>query len=230
MYQNKFPINQWAEEDRPREKLVLKGKSSLSNAEILAIIIGSGNKKLTAVDLSKQILSHYKDDLQTLGKSSVKELQRFSGIGEAKAIAIVAALELGRRRQITNIKTKPKIVTSQDAYKCLKGTMEDLDHEVFKIILLNRGNRVMKIEVISIGGVSGTVVDPKVIFKKALEVQASSIILSHNHPSGNLTPSQADLSVTKRLIQAGDTMDIKVLDHIIISEKGYYSFADEGKM
>ena len=230
MYKNNFPINKWAEEDRPREKLALKGRASLTNAEILAIIIGSGTKSLTAVALSKQVLDHYQNDLKRLSKASVKDLKRFKGIGEARAISIVAALELGRRSQLTNIIDKPKLSSSQDAYNCLRGTMADLDHEVFKIILLNRANRVIKIEVISVGGVSGTVVDPKVIFKKAIEVQASSIILAHNHPSGNLKPSQADLSITKRLVKAGETMDIRVLDHIIVSEKGYYSFADENKL
>jgi DNA repair protein RadC len=230
VYTNNLPINKWAEEDRPREKLILKGRSSLTNAEILAIIIGSGSRTMTAVDLSKHILGEYNNDLHELGKSSVKNLKQFNGIGEAKAISIVAALELGRRRQLTNIVDKPKVASSKDAYECIQGTMADLDHEVFKIILLNRANRVLKIEVISVGGVSGTVVDPKVIFKKALAVQASSIILAHNHPSGNLRPSQADLSVTKRLVKAGESLDIKVIDHLIVAEGGFYSFADEGKM
>ena len=168
--------------------------------------------------------------MRELGKASVKKLKKFNGIGEAKAITIVAALELGKRRQQTSIADKPKVSSSKDAYNCLQGTMSDLDHEVFKIILLNRANRVLKVEMISVGGVSGTVVDPKVIFKKALGVQASSIILAHNHPSGNLKPSQADLSVTKRLVKAGESLDIKVIDHLIVAEGGYYSFADEGKI
>lgn len=230
MYKNNFPINKWAEEDKPREKLILKGKTSLTNAEILAIIIGSGTRSKTAVDLSKHILSKFNNDLHELGKSSVKNLKQFNGIGEAKAVSIVAALELGKRRQSTNISDKPKIASSQDAYKCIQSAMADLDHEVFKVILLNRANRVLKIEVISIGGVSGTVVDPKVIFKKALLVQASSLILVHNHPSGNLKPSQADLSVTNRLVKAGESLDIKILDHLIVGERGFFSFADEGKI
>ena len=185
---------------------------------------------MTAVDLSKYILGKFNNNLHELGKSTVKNLRQFNGIGEAKAIAIVAALELGKRRQLTNIIDKPKVTTSREAYNCIQSTMEDLDHEVFKVILLNRANRVLKIDVISIGGVSGTVVDPKVIFKKALAVQASSIILAHNHPSGTLKPSQADLGITKKLVKAGESLDIKVIDHIIVAEGGYYSFADEGRI
>lgn len=230
MYKNNFPISKWADEDRPREKLILKGKSNLTNAEILAIIIGSGSRTMSAVDLSKHILGKFNNSLHELGKSSVKNLKQFNGIGEAKAITIVAALELGKRRQLTNIIDKPKVTTSREAYKCIQSTMADLDYEVFKIILLNRANRVLKIDMISMGGVSGTVVDPKIIFKKALAVQASSIILAHNHPSGALRPSQADISITKKLVSAGESLDIKVIDHIIVAEGGYYSFADEGEM
>ncbi|MBT8232485.1 MAG: DNA repair protein RadC [Saprospiraceae bacterium] len=230
MYNNNFPINKWAEEDRPREKLVLKGKASLSNAEILAILLGSGSRNSSAVDLAKIILSHYKNNLHDLGKVGVEELKKFKGIGEAKAIIIIAALELGRRRQVKDINAKPKIVSSQDAYECVHSLMSDLDHEVFKIILLNRSNCILKVETISVGGVSGTVVDPKIVFKKALSIQASSIILVHNHPSGNLQPSKADLSITKKISNAGEVLDIKVLDHLIISEMGYFSFADEGLM
>lgn len=230
MYNNNFPINKWAEEDRPREKLVLKGKASLSNAEILAILLGSGSRNSSAVDLAKIILSHYKNNLHDLGKVGVEELKKFKGIGEAKAIIIIAALELGRRRQVKDINAKPKIISSQDAYECVHSLMSDLDHEVFKIILLNRSNCILKVETISVGGVSGTVVDPKIVFKKALSIQASSIILVHNHPSGNLQPSKADLSITKKISNAGEVLDIKVLDHLIISEMGYFSFADEGLM
>jgi DNA repair protein RadC len=227
---NYFSIKQWAEEDRPREKLILKGKQALSHAELIAILIGSGSTNLSAVELSKQILSSYDNDLNVLGRLSIKDFQKFKGIGEAKAITIIAALELGRRRQLTDVKEKPKITSSQDAYNCLYGTMEDLNHEVFKILILNRNNRVTKIEDISAGGVAGTVVDPKIIFKKALDANASSIILSHNHPSGNLKPSKADIDVTKKIAAAGLTLEIRVLDHIIISENGYYSFLDEGLM
>jgi len=228
MYNEHFAIKFWAEEDKPREKLILKGRGALSDAELIAILIGSGTKDLSAVDLSKMILAKNQNNLYELGRLTLSDLKKFKGIGEAKALTIMAALELGRRRQLTDIKEKPKITSSQDAYNCLYASMEDLTYEVFKIIMLNRNNRVVSIEIISKGGVAGTVVDPKIIFKKALDKQACSIILSHNHPSGNLKPSNADISLTKKLVKAGETMDIKVLDHIIISSKGYYSFLDEG--
>ncbi len=227
---NYFSIKQWAEEDRPREKLILKGKQALSHAELIAILIGSGSKKLSAVELSKQILSTHDNDLNNLGRLTITDLQKFKGIGEAKAITIIAALELGRRRQLTDVKERPKISSSKDAYNCVFSTMEDLNHEVFKILILNRRNLVTKIIEISAGGVSGTIVDPKIIFKKALDANASSIILAHNHPSGNLKPSTADIQVTKKIAAAGMTLEIRVLDHIIISDKGYYSFLDEGLM
>ncbi len=227
-YKKTFSIKQWAEEDKPREKMLLKGHNALSDAELVAILIGSGTGGISAVDLAKQILSQFSNDLNDLGRASIKDLMKFKGIGEAKAITIAAALELGRRRQATQIKEKPKITSSQDAYNCVYASMEDLPHEVFKILLLNRNNRVTRIETISVGGVAGTVVDPKVIFKKALDEQASSIILTHNHPSGNLKPSQADIDITKKLVKAGSTLEINVLDHLIISDKGYFSFLDEG--
>jgi len=227
-YKKTFSIKQWAEADKPRAKLLLKGRSTLSDAELLAILLGTGTGGVSAVELSQQIMQQYQNDLNDLGKANIKDLMKFKGIGEAKAITIAAALELGRRRQITKVKEKPKINSSQDAYNCVYATMEDLQYEVFKILLLNRNNRVTRIETISVGGVSGTVVDPKVIFKKALDEQASSIILSHNHPSGNLKPSQADIDITKKLIKAGKTLDINVLDHLIISDNGYFSFIDEG--
>ena len=225
-----FSIKDWAEEDRPREKLMLKGKESLSDTELIAILIGSGSRNLSAVELSKQILHNYNNDLNQLGRLTITDFQKFKGIGEAKAISIIAALELGRRRQLTDVKDRPKITSSNDAYNCLYSIMEDLNHEVFKILILNRNNQVTRIEDISVGGVAGTVVDPKIIFKKALDANASSIILSHNHPSGNLKPSQADISITKRIVSAGNTLEIRVLDHLIISDKGYFSFLDEGMM
>ena len=229
-YKKPLSIKEWAEEDKPREKMLLKGRSALSDAELVAILIGSGTGGISAVDLAKQILAQYQNDLNDLGRASIKELMKFKGIGEAKAITIAAALELGRRRQSSLVKVKPKITSSQDAYNCLHGPMEDLQHEVFKILLLNRNNRVTRIETISIGGVAGTVVDAKIIFKKAIEEQSSSIILAHNHPSGNLSPSQQDISLTKKLVAAGKTLDINILDHLIISESGYYSFLDEGQI
>ena len=227
-YKKSFSIKQWAEEDKPREKLLLKGKSALSDAELIAILIGIGSPGVSAVDLAKQILIHYKNDLNELGRIGVTDLTQFKGIGEAKAITILAALELGRRRQVTKVKERPKITSSHDAYNCLYADMQDLSHEEFKILLLNRNNQVTKIETISQGGVAGTVVDPKVVFKRALDAQASAIILCHNHPSGNLKPSQQDLDITKKLVLAGKTLEISVLDHLIISDKGYFSFLDEG--
>jgi len=221
-------IKDWAEEDRPREKMFLKGKESLSDAELMAILIRVGSGGISAVDLAKQILASYSNDLNELGRISINDLMKFKGVGEAKAITILAALELGRRRQMTQVKDKPKITCSQDAYNCIYPVMEDLNYEVFKILLLNRNNRVTKIETISIGGVAGTVVDPKIIFKKALDEQASSIILTHNHPSGNLKPSQQDLAITKKLVEAGKTLEINILDHLIISDQGFFSFLDEG--
>ncbi len=225
---NPLNIKNWAAEDKPREKMLLKGKEAISDAELIAILIGSGTGGMSAVDLAKKILSTYSNDLNELGRISIKDLMKFKGIGEAKAITILSALELGRRRQMTQVKVKPKITCSQDAYNCVYPVMEDLTHEVFKILLLNRNNRVTKIETVSVGGVAGTVVDPKIIFKKALDEQASSIILAHNHPSGNLNPSQQDIAVTKKLVAAGKTLEINILDHLIISNQGFYSFLDEG--
>lgn len=221
-------IKAWAEEDRPREKLLSKGVSSLSNSELFAIILSSGSKNLSAVELAKVILDHYENDLHLLARSSVQELLKFKGIGEAKAISIMACLEIGRRKQMAISREKPKIQSSQDAYVCFLPYFSDLRHEVFRILLLNRQNKLIKIQTISSGGVAGTVVDPKIIFKEALDHLASSLILCHNHPSGNLKPSQADMDITKKLKKAGELMDIKVLDHLIIANQNYFSFADEG--
>lgn len=220
-------ILSWAEEDRPREKLLLKGKSTLSNAEIIAILLGSGTKTLSAVDLARQILNSVDNDLEQLARLSVKDLTKFKGIGEAKAISIVSALELGRRRK-PGLPNKEIIKSSSDAYEILKPAMMDLSTEQFWLLLLNRANQVIKKIQISSGGVAGTVVDPKVIFKMALEHLSSSIILAHNHPSGNLKPSKNDLDITKKLCSAGETLEVKVIDHLIIANTGYFSFADEG--
>ncbi len=228
MYQNKIPIKNWAEEDRPREKLYLNGKGSLSNAELLAILIASGYKNNSALSVAKEILSNSDNDLKQLGRNSIADLVKYKGIGVAKAINIVAAMEIGRRSLLSKSKNKARILSSEDAFNCVSGTMTDLDHEQFKTIYLNRNNAILKIETISIGGVSGTVVDPKVVYKKALENNSSSIILIHNHPSGNLKPSEADLQITDKLVKAGANLDIKVLDHLIIGDREYYSFADEG--
>ena len=223
-------IKTWAEEDRPREKLLLKGKAALSDAELIAILIGSGTPKLTAVDVAKLILSAVNNDLNELARLSVKDLMKHKGIGEAKAITIVSALELGRRRKETAATAKTQITCSTDIYNYIKPQLLDLPHEEFWIILLNRANIVMKKESISAGGVAGTVADPKIIFKKALEQLASSVILVHNHPSGNIKPSAADISLTKKMKEAGLFLDLPILDHIIFTNTDYYSFADEGML
>ncbi len=232
MEENKnLPIKSWAEEDRPREKLLLKGKHALSNAELLAILIGSGSRNLSAVELCRKILNEAaQDDLNDLGKLSVKDLQKFKGIGAAKAITIVAALELGRRRQGAEIKEKILIAGSAEVFKIFSPMLIDLPHEEFWVLLMNRANKIISKEKISTGGVSGTVVDPKLIFRRALEMSASGIILCHNHPSGNPKPSQADIDLTKKLKRGGEELEISVLDHIIIAENKFFSFADEGMM
>jgi len=227
-YNQSLVIKSWAEEDRPREKLLLKGKAALSDAELIGILIGSGTPKLTAVDVAKLILTAVNNDLNELAKLSVNDLKKHKGIGEAKAIAIVSALELGRRRKETSASAKTKITCSTDIYNYIKPQLLDLPHEEFWIILLNRANVVMKKMPVSSGGVAGTVADPKIIFKQALEHLASAIILVHNHPSGNLKPSGADIALTKKMKEAGTLLDLPILDHIIFTENQYYSFADEG--
>ncbi len=228
MYKGNLNIKSWAEEDRPREKLSLKGKGTLSDAELIAILIGSGNKEDTAVELSKKILASINNDLNQLGKLSINDLTKFNGIGEAKAISIIAALELGRRRKEAVSEKKPIINSSQKAYESMSAILSDLPHEEFWAIYLNRRNELIKKVFISKGGVAGTVADTKIIFKHALELLASAIILFHNHPSGNLKPSQADIQLTKKLKETGNIMDVLVVDHIIVGEKNYFSFADEG--
>jgi DNA repair protein RadC len=214
-------IPQWAEDDRPREKLLMKGRSSLSDAELLAILLGTGTKSLSAVEKAEQ-------NLNNLARLSVNDLTKVKGIGNAKAISIISALELGRRRKETQQTNKPRITSSTDVLEIIKPNLLDLNHEEFWIIILNRANYVLKKTQISRGGISGTVADPKLIFKSALEQGGSSIILVHNHPSGNLQPSQADITLTKNLKEAGKFMEIPVLDHIIVSDNHYFSFADEG--
>ena len=223
-------IKSWAEEDRPREKMLLKGKSTLSDAELLGILISSGIQNMTAVDIGKEILRNVENDLNQLGKLSIKDLSKFKGIGEARAITIVAALELGRRRKETESVKKPVIKSSNDAFVLMKPMLWDLLHEEFWIITLSRSNQVIKTIQISAGGVAGTVADPKIIFKHALEQLASGIILVHNHPSGNLKPSQEDINLTKKIKEGGRILDIPILDHLIISDNGYYSFADESML
>ncbi len=221
-------IKSWSPDDRPREKLILKGKSALSDAELIAILLGSGTSSLSAVELAKKVLQPAGNNLHELARHTVKDLIKIKGIGEAKALTIVAALELGRRRKEIEGNEKPKIAGSRDAYEILKADLLDISHEEFWIVLLNRANRVIRKSQISQGGVAGTVADPKIIFKVALEELASGIILAHNHPSGNLTASQADLDLTKKLKDAGKLLDIQVLDHIIVAGQRYFSFADEG--
>jgi DNA repair protein RadC len=223
-------IPQWAEDDRPREKLLTKGRANLSDAELLAILIGTGTKALSAVDLAKQVLQQADLNLNNLARLSVKDLTRIKGIGEAKAISIVSALELGRRRKESVAPGRPRITNSIDVVEMMKQDLLDLNHEEFWIVILNRANYVLRKNKISSGGISGTVADPKLIFKSALDHRGSSIILVHNHPSGNLQPSQADITLTKTLKEAGKFLEIPVLDHIIVSDNSYFSFADEGMM
>lgn len=225
-----FGIKSWAEEDRPREKLMAKGRAALSDAELLAILIGSGTTKLSAVDVGMLMLKAVDNDLNELARQSVKQLCRHPGIGEAKAITVVAALELGRRRKEADAPTKVTITCSRDIYNTIRPHLMDLPHEEFWVVILNRANVVMRKIAISQGGVAGTVADPKMIFKEALENLASSLILVHNHPSGNRQPSAADIALTKKLKSAGQFLDLPILDHLIYTDQGYYSFADEGML
>jgi len=226
-YPRNLSIRNWAEEDRPREKLLLKGKSALSEAELIAILLGSGTRSISAVELAKQLLSAVDNDLNKLAMLTVKELMKFNGIGEAKAINIISALEIGRRRKDSLYQEQPKIQSSKQIYELMKPELLDLDHEEFWVVFLNRTNKVVKKEQCSSGGISGTVVDSRLIYKKAIEERACSIILVHNHPSGNLKPSQADIDLTKKMKDSGKILDIPVLDHIIFANNGYFSFTDE---
>lgn len=225
----KLKILHWAEEDRPREKLISKGRTALTDAELIAILIGTGTFSLSAVDLAKLILKDNHNDLNQLATRSIHDLQKFKGIGEAKAISIISALELGRRRKASTPMARAKISNSEEAYLLMKPHLLDLAHEEFWIILLNKANYVLKKVLVSTGGVSGTVADPKMIFKIALENLASGIILVHNHPSGNLQPSEADHQLTKKLRQGGIWMDVPIIDHLIFTNQGYFSFSDNGK-
>ncbi len=227
MEQN-FSIKHWAEDDKPREKLMLKGKAVLSDAELIAILIGSGSRNESAVTLSKRILGSVNNNLNALGKLSLKQLMEFKGIGEAKAVAIAAALELGRRRRAEETVDLDKITSSKAVFEIMQPLIGELMHEEFWVLYLNNSNKVIYKAQLSKGGITGTVVDVRLIFKMALEHNATSIILSHNHPSGKLLASDADREITKKLKFAGEQLDIKVLDHIIITETGYLSFQDEG--
>ncbi|NTW32120.1 MAG: DNA repair protein RadC [Bacteroidetes bacterium] len=228
--ENPNTIKYWAEDDRPREKLMLKGISALSDAELIAILIGSGSTVETAVDLAKRILKQSQDNLAELSRLSVKDLKKFRGIGEAKAISIIAALEIGNRRRGIEANKKKQITSSRDAFEILKPLLSEVHYEQFWILLMNKANMVLGKYPISIGGTSGTVADPGKIFKKAIEENASGIILCHNHPSGNVKPSEADIKLTKKMKEGGALLDISIHDHIIIGDDKYFSLADEGMM
>lgn len=228
MQEHKYSIRQWSKDDRPREKLLLSGAANLSNSELLAILIQNGTRQKSAVDLAKEVLKMGKDSLWELGKLSIPDLMKIKGIGKAKAILITAALELGRRRQASTPREKEVIATSSDIARYLQARLQDYRHEVFAVLFLNRANKVNHFEIVSEGGITGTVADPRIILRRALEENAVSIILCHNHPSGSLRPSRADEELTGKLKGAARLLDIAVLDHIIVSENGWYSFADEG--
>lgn len=227
----KLSIKDWAEEDRPREKLLAKGVSVLSDTELLAILIGSGSRNETVVELSQRILHSVNNNLNTLGKLTVKELiKSFHGVGEAKAVTIIAALELGRRRKLAEATIEPQIRSSEDAYNIMHPIIADLPHEEVWALLLNKSNRVVKKYQVSKGGVSGAVTDIRMIMKEAIETLATAMILCHNHPSGNNEPSVDDDMITAQLREAGKIMDIQLLDHIIICDNSYYSYGDENRL
>ena len=227
--QTSFPISQWAEDDKPREKLMLKGKQVLSDAELLAILIGSGSRNESAVDLSKRILSKV-ENLKALGRMTFKQLTEFKGIGEAKAVTILAAMELGRRRGSEEEVELKKITSSKSVYDIMQPIIGELPHEEFWVLYLSNSNKVMYKSQLSKGGITGTVVDSRIVFKTAFEQNAVSIILCHNHPSGILQASDADKQITKKIKEAGKLLEINILDHLIITNSGYLSLADEGMM
>ena len=229
MRQN-LTIKSWAEDDRPREKMILKGRHSLSDAELLAIILGSGSRSKSAVELAQEMLLSVKNNLDDFGKKSLKELMKFKGVGEAKAISILATIELGRRRKAFEQVKKVKVSSAQIVFEYMSPYFKDLGHEEFYIVLLNRANQIIHTEQVSKGGISGTIVDGKIIFKIAIDNSASAIILCHNHPSGQLFPSSQDEKITSELISFGKMIDLPVLDHLIFTDNGYFSFADNGLM
>ncbi|MBK7882679.1 MAG: DNA repair protein RadC [Chitinophagaceae bacterium] len=229
-YNTSTSIKNWAIDDRPREKLMTKGPETLSNSELLAILINNGNREKSAVELAKEVLKLGHDNLNELGKLTLKEIQQIKGIGIAKAITIAAALELGRRRHAGTMLEKITVTCSKDIALYLQTKIKDFSYEVFAVVFLNKSNKINHFEIISRGGITGTIADPRIILKKALEENATSIVLCHNHPSGNLQPSRADEEITNKIKEAAKFLDIKVIDHIIVSEEGYYSFADEGRI
>ena len=222
-----FSIKNWSQDDQPREKLREKGKTVLSDAELLAILIGSGNREESAVDLCKRILASVDNNLNALGKLTIKQLMSFKGIGEAKAISIVGALEIGRRRRLEDAISLDKITSSKTVFEIMQPIVGELSHEEFWILYLNNSNKIIKKNQLSKGGITGTLVDVRLVLKTALEYGATSLILCHNHPSGALKPSQADKDITQKLKKGAQSLDIKVLDHLIITEQSYFSFADE---
>lgn len=228
-YQQKS-IKNWAEDDRPREKLLLNGKRALSDSELLAIIMGSGSREESAVDLAKRILQSVSNNWHNLSRLSVKDLCKFKGIGTAKAVSIIAAMEIGRRREAQSHEEKPKITSSKDAFAILRSLIGDLQVEEFWVLFLNQANFVIHKEQISKGGISQTAVDVRIILKIALEEMATGVILAHNHPSGNLKPSKSDYIITQKVKKAAETLDLNVLDHLIVTQKSYFSFADEGEL
>ena len=221
-------IKYWAEDDRPREKLELKGRAALSDAELLAILLGSGSRNESALDLARRMLNEAENDLNRLGRWNIDELRQFKGVGTAKAINIISALELGKRRRLSEAKEVLKITSSTHVYNLMHPRIADLGHEEFWVLYLNNQNKVLASKCISKGGITGTLADVRIIYKEALLLSSSGVILTHNHPSGTRYPSSNDKVLTKKIKEAGDIMDIKVLDHIIITEAGYYSFADDG--
>ena len=223
---NRSSIKSWNEDDRPREKLILKGKDALSNAELLAILLGSGTQYDSAVDLAKKMLSHTQNNLNSFGKLSIKDLVKFKGIGQAKAVTIISALELARRFRIADAQRHEQITSSKSVFEIMQPVLGELTHEEFWIIYLNNANKVLHKMQLSKGGLTGTLVDTRMLFKKAVELLATGIILCHNHPSGKLTPSESDKRLTQKIKEAGEALDIKVIDHIIITEKEYFSFVD----
>lgn len=228
MQEHIYSIKNWAKDEQPREKLLAHGSETLSNSELFAILINHGTKNKSALELAKDILMLGKNNLQELGKLSIKDFMRIKGIGEAKAITITAALEIGRRRQATEALEKRTFITSNDIASFLQSKIKDNRREVFGVLFLNRANKINHFEIISEGGITGTVADPRIILKKALEEDAVNLVLCHNHPSGSLKPSRADEDLTNKIKEAAKYFDIRLLDHIIVSDQGYYSFADEG--
>ncbi len=225
-----FSIKNWNEDDRPREKLRHKGPHVLSDAELIAILLRSGNRTESAVALGQKMLASTGNNLNALGKCSIEELMSFHGVGQAKAITIRAALELGRRRRLEEVSEKKKISSSRSVFELMQPIIGELPHEEFWILYLNNSSRILEYSQLSKGGITGTLVDARLVFKQALQLGAVALILVHNHPSGTLRPSQADTQLTRKLKKAGESLDIKVLDHIIITENGYYSFADSNKI